>query len=76
MASGDEKVRNCVSVLSTWLADHIENVSIYGIKTNRCPVCIAAQSQLGTLPKTPYNVRNHVDYERLFQAGDVDSYGR
>ncbi|KAF8416904.1 hypothetical protein BGX38DRAFT_1070840, partial [Terfezia claveryi] len=35
----DEKVRNCVPILSSWLADHMENVTIYGIKTNRCPTC-------------------------------------
>lgn len=52
----------------------MENVNLHGIKTNRCPVCIATPSQLGTLPKTPYRVRDHEDYERLLQAGDIDRY--
>ncbi|KAF8419140.1 hypothetical protein BGX38DRAFT_1104609, partial [Terfezia claveryi] len=36
----DGKVRKCILVLSPWLADHMENVNIYGIKTNRCPMYI------------------------------------
>ncbi|KAF8424430.1 hypothetical protein BGX38DRAFT_1107338 [Terfezia claveryi] len=72
VACADEKVRNCVPILSCWLADHMENVTIHGIKTNRYPICIATKSQLGMLSKTPYRTRNHLDYERLFQAGDVD----
>ena len=52
----------------------MENVNIHGIKTNRCLVCSATQSQLGTLPKTPYVVREHGDYQSLFEAGDVDGY--
>jgi len=74
MACSDEKVRKCIPVVSSWLADHIENVNIHGIKTNRYPVCTASQSQVGTLPKTPYAVPKHEDYQSLFQAGDVDGY--
>ena len=74
MAWGDERVLKCIPVVSTWLADHMENVNIHGIKTNRSPVCTATQSQLGTLPKTPYAVRQHGDYQSLFEAGDVDEY--
>jgi len=74
VACGDEKVRKCIPVVSTWLADHMENVNIHRIKTNRCPVCTATQSQLGTLPKTPYAVCQHGDYQSLFEAGNVDGY--
>jgi len=74
MAYSDEKVRKCIPVVSSCLADHMENVNIHGIKTNQCPDCTAMQSQLGTLPKTPYTVRKHEDYQSLFQAGDVDGY--
>ncbi|KAF8430818.1 hypothetical protein BGX38DRAFT_1079218, partial [Terfezia claveryi] len=35
----DKKVYKCVPRLSTWLADHMENVMIHSILTNRCPVC-------------------------------------
>ena len=76
MSCGDEKVRKCIPIVSTWLGDHMENVSIHGIKTNRCPVCVVAPSQLGIIPKTPYDVRDHEHYQRLFQAGDIDRYVR
>ncbi|KAF8428018.1 hypothetical protein BGX38DRAFT_1105827 [Terfezia claveryi] len=72
VACADEKVRNCVPILLCWLANHMENVTIHGIKTNRCPICITTKSQLGMLSKTPYRTHNYLDYERLFQAGDVD----
>jgi len=74
MACSDEKVRKCIPVVSSWLADHMENVNIHGIKTNQCPICMTTQSQLGTLPKTPYAVRKHEDYQSLFHAVDVDRY--
>ncbi|KAF8422736.1 hypothetical protein EV426DRAFT_505540, partial [Tirmania nivea] len=40
MVCCDEKVRKCVSKLSAWLADHMENVMIDGIASNRCPICV------------------------------------
>ncbi|KAF8441926.1 hypothetical protein BGX38DRAFT_1078052, partial [Terfezia claveryi] len=40
MVCCDEKVRKCMPRLSAWLADHMENVMIHGILSNRCPVCI------------------------------------
>ncbi|KAF8458605.1 hypothetical protein BGX38DRAFT_1080283, partial [Terfezia claveryi] len=47
MVCCDEKVRKCVPRLSAWLADHIENVMIHGILTNRCPVCIGPPNEFG-----------------------------
>ncbi|KAF8431494.1 hypothetical protein BGX38DRAFT_1083830, partial [Terfezia claveryi] len=47
MVCCDEKVRNCVPRLSAWLADHMENVMIHGILSNRCPVCIAPPNKFG-----------------------------
>ena len=52
----------------------MENVSIHRIKANRCPVFLVAPSQLGIIPKTPYDVRDHAHYQSLFQAGDIDRY--
>jgi len=74
MLCRDGKVRKCIPVLSTWLADHIENVNIDGIKTNRCPVCIATLEQLGVLSKKPFAMHNHAAYERLFLAEDMEWY--
>jgi len=61
-------------MLSTWLANHMENVNIYGIKTNRCPVYVASPPQLGILQKNPLPCHNHMDYEELYRAGDVKRY--
>jgi len=74
MLCEDGKVRKCIPVLSTWLADHRENVNIHGIKTNRCPVCIVTSEQLGVLLKKPLAMYNHAAYESLFLAGDMERY--
>ncbi|KAF8414522.1 hypothetical protein BGX38DRAFT_1110980 [Terfezia claveryi] len=67
---GDENVWRCIPIVSTWLADHMENVNIHCIKVNRCPICIASRDQLGLLPKRPYPQRDHTGYERLWAAND------
>jgi len=72
VSCGDKKVRKCIPIVSTWLADHMENVTIHRIKANRCPICMVTPSELGKVPKTPYGMRDHGQYERLFQAGDLD----
>jgi len=50
----------------------MENVTIHGIKANRCPICVVTLSELGKVPKTPYGMCDHEQYERLFQRGDLD----
>ncbi|KAF8427093.1 hypothetical protein BGX38DRAFT_1106329 [Terfezia claveryi] len=72
MLCGDSKVRKCIPILSTWLADHMENVNIHYVKTNRYSVCIASPQQLGVLSKTPLGQHNHAAYKRLFLAGDIE----
>ena len=67
-------MRRCILLLSTWLADHMENVNIHGITTNRCPVCVASPKQLGILQKNPLPSHNHMDYEELYRAGDIERY--
>ncbi|KAF8427650.1 hypothetical protein BGX38DRAFT_1106016 [Terfezia claveryi] len=62
----DGKVRKYIPILSTWLADHMENVNIHGIKTNQCPVCIASPWELGILPKKPLAIHNYTEYESLY----------
>ncbi|KAF8419153.1 hypothetical protein BGX38DRAFT_1280452 [Terfezia claveryi] len=69
---GDGKVRRCIPILSAWLADHMENVNIHGIKTNRCPVCIISPRELGILRKKSLPMHNHAEYERLYRAGDLE----
>ncbi|KAF8441111.1 hypothetical protein BGX38DRAFT_1096925 [Terfezia claveryi] len=48
MVCCDEKGRKCVPRLSAWLADHMKNIMIHGILTNRYSVCIAPQTNLET----------------------------
>ncbi|KAF8417171.1 hypothetical protein BGX38DRAFT_1109459 [Terfezia claveryi] len=62
---GDENVQRCIPIVSTWLADHMENVNIHCIKVNQCPICTASRDQLGLLPKRPYAERDHTGYKRL-----------
>ena len=69
-------MRTCIPIVSTLLADHMENVSIHGTKTNGCHVCVVAPSQLGIIPKPAYDVRDHAHCQRLFQAVDIDRYVR
>ncbi|KAF8430741.1 hypothetical protein BGX38DRAFT_1104444 [Terfezia claveryi] len=69
---GDENVRRCIPIVSTWLADHMENVNIHCIKVNRCPICTASRDQLGLLPKRPYAQRDHTRYESLWAANNND----
>jgi len=33
----DGKVRLCFPILSAWIADHMENVALRGLKSNACP---------------------------------------
>jgi len=38
MVCCDEKVQNCIPMLSGWLADYMENVMIHEISSNQCPI--------------------------------------
>ena len=42
------KVRLCFPILSAWIADHIENVALLGLKTNACPKCEVPTHELGS----------------------------
>ena len=35
----DGKVQRCFPILSGWIADHMENVALHGVKSNACPKC-------------------------------------
>ena len=37
MDCADWKNRRCFPILSGWIADHMENATLHGIKTNACP---------------------------------------
>jgi len=44
----DRKVQRCFPILSAWVADHMENVTLHGLKSNPCPTCEVPAGELGT----------------------------
>jgi len=63
IACADGKVRRCFPILSAWVADHIENVTLHGLKSNVCPTCEVPAGELGTNSKK-YRARYYARYER------------
>jgi len=59
----DGKVRRCFPLLSAWVADHMENVTLDGLKSNACPTCEVPAGKLGTNIKN-YRARDYARYER------------
>jgi len=59
-ADADGKVRQWFPILSAWIADDMENVTLHGLKTNACPKSEVPTHELGT------NARSHRtrDYAR------------
>ena len=43
----DSKVGRCFPVLSAWIADHMENVALHGVKSNSFPTCKVLLWELG-----------------------------
>jgi len=48
----DGKVRLCLPILSAWIADHMENVALHGLKTNACLKCEGPTNELGTIARS------------------------
>jgi len=42
----DSKIRRCFLIISAWIADHMENVTLHGIKSNTCPKCEVPPEEL------------------------------
>jgi len=59
----DGKVRQCLPILSAWIADHMENVALHGLKTNACPKCEVPTHELATNAKS-YRSRDYARYQR------------
>ena len=59
----DGKVRLCFPILSAWIADHMENVALHGLKTNACPKCEVPTNELGTNARS-YRARDYARYQR------------
>jgi len=46
--SADGKIRRCFPIMSGSIADHMENVTLHGIKSNACPKCEVPPEELGS----------------------------
>jgi len=46
----DGKIRRCFPIISGWIADHMDNVTLYWIKSNACPKCEVPPEELGSRP--------------------------
>ena len=64
----DGKVRKCFPILAAWIADHMENVVLHGVKSNACPTCEISPDMLGSGTQNGYPARDYARYERLEQG--------
>ena len=62
MSCSDGKVRRCFPILTAWLADHEEHVTLHNIARNRCPRCEVSSENPGELQEFP--LRNHSIYQQ------------
>jgi len=58
----DGKVRLSFLILSAWIADHMQNVALHGLKTNACPECEVPTNELGTNARS-YRARDYARYQ-------------
>jgi len=58
----DGKIRRCFPIMSGWIADHMENVTLLGIKSNACPKCEVPPEALSRAGH--HRARDYARYER------------
>jgi len=46
--SAEGSIGRCFPILSGWIADHMENATLHGIKSNACTKCEVPPEELGT----------------------------
>jgi len=59
----DGQVRQCFPIHSAWIANHMENVALHGLKTNACPKCEVPTHKLGTNARS-HRTRDCARYQR------------
>jgi len=72
----DGKVLRCLLIMPAWLLDHMENMTLHGLKSNACPTCVVPAGKSGTKIKN-YRASDYARYERygyrnLFQDSKSD----
>ncbi|KAF8440641.1 hypothetical protein BGX38DRAFT_1205503 [Terfezia claveryi] len=73
MICADGNIRLCFPKLFCWLADHMENTTLHGITSNRCPTCIILTEKLGEYSETSYLTRSYQDYILAYNKSDMES---
>jgi hypothetical protein len=48
MDCADGGIQSCFPIMSAWIADHMENISLPGIKSNDCPSCEVPPEELAS----------------------------
>ncbi|KAG0632929.1 hypothetical protein HOY80DRAFT_854248, partial [Tuber brumale] len=62
----DGKVRQYFPCLATWIADHLENVTLHGIQQNQCTVCETTPDRLGSYTGCSAAIRDYKKYQTHF----------
>jgi len=75
MDCADGKVRSCFTILATWIADHMQNVALYGIKSNVCPrgkvPAVKLSTKMKVSPVRDYAIYHHYNYENWIAETDI-----
>ena len=67
----DEVIRSCYFRVAAWLADHMENSTIYYTYSTQCPICECPVHMVGE--SAPHPLRNHHQYGGWVQKSDKAS---
>jgi len=78
MDCANGKTRRCFPILSAWIADYAEHVTLHGIGSKSCPKCDVPCNELGANPQEVYKVRDYAIYAdkaRQLESGEATSTG-
>jgi len=63
IACADGKIRRLLPIMSGWIADHMQNVTLHRIKCNACPKCKVPTEELGSRAGH-HHARDYARYKR------------
>jgi len=63
MDCADGKTHRRFPILSAWIADHAEHMTLHGIGSKSCPKCAVPWKELGRNPREVYEIRDYALYE-------------
>ena len=69
----DRQIWGCFPIMSSWIADHMQSVSLHGIKSNASPKCEVTPEEIGS-GANHYRPRDYARYERYeYENATFDS---